>query len=106
MYFIGVKTVLLICIISDDSAMLMQRCEMMPAVHPRAAKMLFLRPSVIPTDIVYITPVPGIKMIISEVIRNVYVFIFILFLKFLQSFTEDAPLDDGDSTKNLIGKGR
>ena len=69
------KALLFIFIINDESAILTHKCGMMPIVQPKAANMLALFPFVIPVEIVYVTPVPGINMMINDVIKKLNVFI-------------------------------
>jgi hypothetical protein len=66
---------LLIFAIRDENRMLNITCGKIPILQPRAAKTLISLPFVNPVDIVYITPIPGINIIISDVNKNVYVFI-------------------------------
>ena len=59
--------------------MLADKWGIIPAVQPKAAAMLALQPRKRPFDIVYITPVPGIKTTISDVNKNSVLKIFILY---------------------------
>lgn len=56
---------------SDERHMLVIKWGIIPRVHPRAAIMLILFPLINPVEIVYITPVPGSRIIMNEVRINV-----------------------------------
>lgn len=43
----------------------------MPVVQPKDAKMLAFLPLEIPEETVYMTPVPGMRIIINDVIKKV-----------------------------------
>lgn len=50
--------------------MVARRWGMIPAVQPSAAYTLAVRPCVIPVETVNITPVPGMRTTMREVMRN------------------------------------